>query len=354
MNLKRILPSVLFFLACVLPSIWIISVDEANRKVRFHQLANNQESSIRDYVLSLDLVNNNKYSHGKSASRLLLKSSTTSAMAVSLAKSSNTTTTTTTAPITNAIIFGELDDMIEKRSAPKFSHRKSSNHANKEYVSTKVIERGSVAGGVECCDVKISYLFREDSFQNLFFQTLMLILCVSRWLITRAELNLNQRSLILVISVATAADTLDFFGYLGMPMVYASWHLLYSVLLIVSLSLVQFVFLHVEDECLTASSSTHAFNTVPPTKTASSLENDGEAAVGEGTTAEDDVAAACGKGEKGGGMMKKKATRFSLFNRQYEFLKRHLRAEESMRKFNRDGGNNLLFSPPHTHKHTHA
>lgn len=132
-----------------------------------------------------------------------------------------------------------------------------------------------------------------------------------------------------MISVATAADTLDFFGYLGMPMVYTSWHLLYSVLLIVSLSLVQFVFLHVEDDCLTASSA-HAF-TSAPTKTGNSLENEGDN--GTDVLNDEDGEKTC-KGDKNA---KKKAARFNIFNRQYEFLKRHLKAEESLKKLNRDG-----------------
>lgn len=355
----------IFFLACVLPSIWIISVDEANRKVRFHQISTYQESSIRDYVMSLDIVNKN--SAGGSAGLIVsaksghhhsprLMNASSSRLSTLIA----TTTTRLPPPLSsteNNVAFMFDDDSnddgggtVEKRSAPKLSHRKSNSHEKANsvggggLVSTKVIERGSIVG-VECCDVKISYWFREDAFQNLFFQTLMLILCISRWLITRAELNLNQRSLILVISVATAADTLDFFGYLGMQMVYSSWHLLYSVLLIVSLSLLQFVFLHVEDDCFsTGASSAHAFsssgNHSAPTKTSNSMENGDASGDGGGS----------GSGSGSGGIAdvmmmnddemtckadgkKKTSAPFSIFNRQYEFLKRHLKAEESLKKF---------------------
>lgn len=285
--------------------------------------------------MSLDIVNKNTrlgYIHQQQhhSPRLLSNSSPSAAALTKMSTIAVTTLASTKSTFlsSNSLLFDEPPEVeIEKRSAPKLSHRKSSSHhSNTGVVSTKVIEKGSVVG-VDCCDVKISYWFREDSFQNLFFQTLMLILCISRWLITRAELNLNQRSLILVISVATAADTLDFFGYLGMQMVYSSWHLLYSVLLIVSLSLVQFVFLHVEDDCL-SSSSAHAFSSVnhsPPTKTGNSSEN--ESGDSGGDMMNDDEPC---KNDKG----KKKSARFSLFNRQYEFLKRHLKAEESLKKFN--------------------
>lgn len=302
-------------------------MDEANRKVRFHQIVNHQEASIRDHVLSLEIINkNSRYNHLNSGQypRILSNSSTTTPIpALDLSQLQ-----TTRAVLTGLVLREDL----EKRSAPKFSHRKS-GHSNQ--ASTKVIEKSSVVG-VDCCDVRISYWFREDFFQNLFFQTLMLILCVSRWLITRTELNLNQRSLILVISVATAADTLDFFGYLGMQMVYTSWHLLYSVLLIVSLSLIQFVFLHVDDDCL---SSGHAFtsgNHTVPTKTGNSLENDAESGRDVMMMNDDET---CKNDKMGGGgcPIKKKQTKFALFNRQYEFLKRHLKAEESLRRFN---GNN--------------
>lgn len=331
-------------------------MDEANRKVRFHQISNYQESSIRDYVMSLDIVNKNvKMGHihhqqQQQNSPRLLNNNSSSSSSSSYTKLTTIEPTKSTS-FANSLIFGDEssimggggggDNGLEKRSAPKLSHRKSNTHNNMASVSTKVIEKGSVVG-VECCDVKISYWFREDAFQNLFFQTLMLILCISRWLITRAELNLNQRSLILVISVATAADTLDFFGYLSMQMVYSSWHLLYSVLLIVSLSLVQFVFLHVEDDCLVSSSS-HAFssgNHTAPTKTGNSMENDGECGgvgngSGDGMMINDEDA--CKNDKLGRSDGKKKQARFSIFNRQYEFLKRHLKAEENLKKFANNG-----------------
>lgn len=189
--------------------------------------------------------------------------------------------------------------------------------------------------------MKISYWFREDAFQHLFFQTLMLILCISRWLITRAELNLNQRSLILVISVATAADTLDFFSYLGMPMVYTSWHLLYSVLLIVSLSLVQFVFLHVEDDSLMMSGAGQAYSSAHnsmPTRTGNSLENNEDGGGGGGgdmIMSNDDEVDKMNEIKMNN---KKNQSKFSLFNRQYEFLKRHLRAEENLKRLNKRNG----------------
>lgn len=124
----RILPSVLFFLACVLPSIWIISVDEANRKIKFHHIVDHQESSIRDYVLSLEVVNVNHHSAQQSP-RLLLNSSS----------SPSRTTTALLTTLTTSSTSGFLD--LEKRAAPKYSHRKANHNSNNNHVSTKIIEK---------------------------------------------------------------------------------------------------------------------------------------------------------------------------------------------------------------------
>jgi hypothetical protein len=55
---RGILPSVLFLLTCVIPSLWLISVDEASRKNRFVEITQLQEAKIKDYVLSLDIAAN--------------------------------------------------------------------------------------------------------------------------------------------------------------------------------------------------------------------------------------------------------------------------------------------------------
>ena len=100
----------------------------------------------------------------------------------------------------------------------------------------------------ECCGVKVSYWFQEDNWHNLFMQILLLMLVVSRWLITRTEMSLNQRSLTLIVSVAIAADIWDFFSYLNLNLVFRHSYLLYTHLFILSISLLQFIFLHVDHD----------------------------------------------------------------------------------------------------------
>ena len=177
-----------------------MNIDEANRRSKFHETAEHQEGKIKDFVLSLDIIS---------------------------------TLTSTAHP---SSIAAPLHGLIKNNStkSPK----------SQEKSATKLTK---IADGIECCEVKIDYWFQEDIWQQLFGQLLLIILITSRWLITRSGLTVNQRSLILVISVATAADTLNFFCYLNLEIVYRNKYLLYSALLIISLSLLQFVFLHVED-----------------------------------------------------------------------------------------------------------
>jgi hypothetical protein len=181
-----------------------MNIDEANRRSKFHETAEHQEGKIKDFVLSLDILS---------------------------------TLTSTAQPVASAaVVHGLIKNNATKQSKIPDSKINS---------GTKIMSKN--IDGVECCDVKIDYWFQEDIWQQLFGQLLLIILITSRWLITRSGLTVNQRSLILVISVATAADTLNFFCYLNLELVYRNKYLLYSALLIISLSLLQFVFLHVED-----------------------------------------------------------------------------------------------------------
>lgn len=97
---------------------------------------------------------------------------------------------------------------------------------------------------IDCCQFDLTYWFKEDQYQQLFFQLLMLILIVSRWTITTdVQLNPTHRTFILILSVANALDTLDLATYINLELIYQNTQLTYSLLLIVSLSLVQFMFL---------------------------------------------------------------------------------------------------------------
>ena len=194
-----------------------MNIDEANRRSKFHETAEHQEGKIKDFVMSLDIM--------------------------------STLTSTTQPMVASAAALHSL----VKNNATKQS-KISDSKTNSVTKMSKNID------GVECCDVKIDYWFQEDIWQQLFGQLLLIILITSRWLITRSGLTVNQRSLILVISVATAADTLNFFCYLNLELVYRNKYLLYSALLIISLSLLQFVFLHVE-ESLNVIGKTNNYNT---------------------------------------------------------------------------------------------
>lgn len=167
---KGFLPSVLFFLSSVLPSIWILQIDEAFRRTKFHLLNEKKETKIKDY-------------------------------------------------------FDEMDNLTKY------------NITNANYTNVY-------------SDFKINYWFHDDIWENIFSQSLLLLLVLSRWLTTRSKLNINQRFLILIISVAIAADILDFTSYFNIDLVYRNKSLLFTGLFIFSLSLLQFIFLYVEDNSL--------------------------------------------------------------------------------------------------------
>ena len=101
-------------------------------------------------------------------------------------------------------------------------------------------------GVFECCDIEISYFFQEDSWHRLFMQSLLVILVTSRWLITKPSLVISERNIVLIIAIATFSDTLDLSSYLNLQIVYQNNYCLYSTLLIISLSLLKFVFVNTE------------------------------------------------------------------------------------------------------------
>ncbi len=96
---------------------------------------------------------------------------------------------------------------------------------------------------IECCDFNISYWFKEDNYQSLFFQIFLPILVISRWLISSDSLDSTQRTFLLILSIANSLDSIDLYSYLSFETIYKNKHLVYSILLMVSISLLQFVFL---------------------------------------------------------------------------------------------------------------
>jgi hypothetical protein len=184
MCLGRLLPSMLFFLACVLPTVWISGMDEANQRFRMYESMSHQESAIKTIIRD-SLVS------------------------------------------TQASVTKVYKSIVVNEQQPNRSQHNSTTNG-------------------DCCDVQIGYGFETDNWNNMYIQLLVLILIVSRWLITRVELNQIQRGLILVVTLATGADALNFASYLRLEIVYLSKYLLHAQLLIFSLSLLQFVFLHVD------------------------------------------------------------------------------------------------------------
>lgn len=252
-------------------------IDEASRKNKFQLLAESQESKIKDYVLSLDLSKSNSNPLGQARSNFISNTTKQSLLNTPIIS----TSTKLDQPARRSISNYSPPFALPLRS--KISHKSNTVPSTPSSTTEK--------NNIECCDVKITYWFQEDNFQHLFFISLMLVLVASRWLITRSELNLNQRGLILVISVATAADTLDFFSYLNMEIVYRNNYLLFSVLLILSLSLIQFVFLHLDD----------GFNL----RNYKNIQNE---------PTEPEIS------EK----IPNKNEKFPLFKKQYQYLKKHL------------------------------
>ena len=253
-------------------------IDEANRKTRFQLLAENQETNIKDYVLGLDLVKGYTQTNGTARSGLLGR------------RGSHLTTMSSPSRVERRL-----------RSFQNYSTIVAALRNSKRLSTTT--QKNLLSNSVDCCDVKISYWFQEDNYQHLFYQGLMLVLVLSRWLITRSDINLNQRGLILIISLATAADTLDFFSYLGMDFVYRNSYLLFSVLLILTLSLIQFVFLSIEESFSYNSSKS------PVEQNEEFFEENQEDAKNQ-----------------------EKNEKFPFIHKHYEFIKKHLKGDSTVQR----------------------
>ena len=323
------MPSVLFFLATVVPSIWILSLDEASRKTKFNLIADNQESKIKNYVLSLDDMINNV---------------PTASSDVTMESLLGMNVTARASPLKKARSLNDDEDYTHTFTSTMTTSL--SNSPNKKSKSKNLLAEAKkfFKKNVECCDVNVSYWFEEDNLQHLFLQSLMIILIASRWLITRAELNLNQRSLILVISIAVAADICDFFSYLNLELIYSNSYLIYSLLLILSLSLIQFIFLHVEDSLNMTRSFTSSFNSSSENTTNPSTESDTNSSSNGGTNEFIDTdgmlkkkkkkkaqnTKKSGKTSKNIKKKKKNANAAQLFAKHYNFLKERLKADPTI------------------------
>jgi hypothetical protein len=246
------MPSVLFFLMCVIPSLWIISIDEAGRKQRFLSLASSQEARLKEFAASsfglLDL-NSNKTSEiftpgNKSVSHFasgnsyyidskslanLIRNQPIKSLSDQIAMALSQTELVNASIITSA-----------KLPAATLTSLNTTFPSQVNNTDSKINEKSNI----ECCDTEITYWFREDQYQNLFFQLFLLILVSSRWLVTSsARLSSTQRTFILILSMANALDTLDLYSCLSLEFVFKSSHLVYALLMMVSISLLQFLFI---------------------------------------------------------------------------------------------------------------
>lgn len=205
------MPSTFFFLLCVIPSIWIITINDTHLKTKFQAEASKHENEIKTFVQSLQMTGNKD--------RLL-------GLHPSLSQASG---------IDQQLQYPE--DLLWKNIIPK-------SYAD---ITAKTPYYNHQAQKVDCCVVKVSYWFQEDVWQRIYFQLFLTIIIISRWLSTKSDLKITQRMLKLLISLVITIDILFFFNLTLLELVYKSKFLLYAVLSITSISTIQFVFVFIEE-----------------------------------------------------------------------------------------------------------
>jgi hypothetical protein len=101
----------------------------------------------------------------------------------------------------------------------------------------------------ECCDISLNYWFHEQYLNlesGVLFQIFLVIVMISRFLTTTVHVNVNQRFLILVMTSMACIDMIEFFSIVRMEEVYENISLVYVVLVVVSFSVIQFLFLNLD------------------------------------------------------------------------------------------------------------
>lgn len=169
-------PSILFFLCCVLPVIWILGLEESYKRTNFKQLADNQDDKIKELFASSS----------------------------SLSLTSN------------------LSNLTESNKAIAF----------------------------ECCDsINLSHWVQQEYFNlesNIIIQILLIILILSRFLTTHANLTLNQRIIFLVISFFISMDIIEFFSYVNFENIFDNDHFVHLILFICTFSMIQFIYFNTD------------------------------------------------------------------------------------------------------------
>lgn len=197
--------STLFFLICVLPSIWIMCLNETNLKAKFQEEASKHENEIKNFVMSLDLTGESRLFNNRP-----------------------------NAFDTATIAYPE--DLLWQNIIPKSYEditRKTPLH--------------KARSDIDCCVVKVSYWFQEDVWQRVYFQLFLSAIILSRWLITQSGLKIIHRLLKMLVSLLVAIDMLFFFNLVLIESVYIDQVLLYAILSVTSVSALQFVFLFIDE-----------------------------------------------------------------------------------------------------------
>jgi hypothetical protein len=252
------MPSVLFFLLCVIPSIWIVSIDEANRKQRFLSLAETYDDKIKKFVSSsfdkaLTGLNGSKVLNETEIKNIPRVTSTSNGNLFFIDNNGVATVmhnkhmSSISDQITMAMSLAELNNQSITpafKTAPKLTNILGSSNASVGVATSNNTSKNIDSSNIDCCETDVTYWFKEDQYQNLFFQLFLLILVSTRWLVTSsAKISSTQRTFVLILSMANAMDTLDLFTCLSLEFVFKSTHLIYSLLFMVTISLLQFIFM---------------------------------------------------------------------------------------------------------------
>ncbi len=221
-ELKKFMPSTLFFLLCVIPCIFITVLNEAKLKQKYQKIAHKHENEIKEYVLSLELPKDPFNSPIISAASTLNYS----------------------------------EDLLWKNIIPK--SYEDITRKTPYYDAIFKQQQNKKSENIECCLVKVSYWFQEDIWQRVYFQLLLLIIIISRLLITEASLKIIQRLIRLMVTILVSIDVMFFFNLFLLEPIYNNVKALYAILMISSISLFQFVFFFVENTLFPISKETQS------------------------------------------------------------------------------------------------
>ena len=158
------MPSVLFFLLCVIPSVWIMTLHDVSLKTKLHAETGRHENEIQTFVQSLQITANTE--------KLLADN----------------------------IQLQYPEDLLWKNIIPK----------NYEDITAQTPRAHSPV--VNWAHVKVSFWFQEDIWQRVYFQVFLTIISISRWLSTEVSLKITQRMIKLLISLVITVDMLFFFN----------------------------------------------------------------------------------------------------------------------------------------------